>query len=191
MSETTAPAPVAKGPAHIFSKSKMAFFNVSMKDRYVASGIWPDDGVEVPDDEVASWWSVPAGKVLAADGTGAPAWADAPAPTEKQALATLRHRFIATRDGGVLFTPTGAAVAIVFPSDAEALSQIAGGLWDGDLPILDLAGSPETMTVGDAASLAAKVKAFHAACIKHYAELVGEVKANVATDITVGWPSNV
>lgn len=64
---------------YVYSQKADSFYAVSEKDAYVASGTWPDDGVEVEDEEFHTFISAPPeGKVRSAGKDGKPVWADAP-----------------------------------------------------------------------------------------------------------------
>lgn len=71
-----------------FSKNTIAFYAGSLKPEHEAAGTWPDDAVEMTNEEIALYQgqSAPAGKVLGVDKKGRPVWVDAPTATKEQLI---------------------------------------------------------------------------------------------------------
>lgn len=59
-----------------FSPGNLEFFAGDLRERYIASGTWPDDAVEVTDEEWQAYAAsnAPEGKQLGADQNGRPCW---------------------------------------------------------------------------------------------------------------------
>lgn len=78
---------------YLFNKENMSFYPFSLKDDYIKSGTWPENGVEV-DDDVFEQFSgeSPAGKMRGASGDGMPAWVDIPPPTPEELFAVAAQK---------------------------------------------------------------------------------------------------
>ncbi|OCA53740.1 tail fiber assembly protein [Photorhabdus namnaonensis] len=71
---------------YIYSPKSNSFYPVELKQRYMASDSWPEDGIEVSEKiylEFASN-SPPVGKRRIAGSDGLPAWGDIPPPSQKE-----------------------------------------------------------------------------------------------------------
>lgn len=66
-----------------------SFYAYSLRERYEASGTWPDGGVDVDDDAYKSLISPPAGKQIGSDADGNPVWVDIPQYAEQKIAAAL------------------------------------------------------------------------------------------------------
>lgn len=67
---------------YLYSAKSNAFYPTSMKETYIAAGMWPDDGVPCEEDLFAAFSGLPPeGKVRAAGEDGYPTWVDVPPPT--------------------------------------------------------------------------------------------------------------
>ncbi|MBI6550083.1 tail fiber assembly protein [Xenorhabdus lircayensis] len=78
---------------YFYSAKKNSFYPIVLKQNYIDSGIWPDDGIEV-DEKVFSEFSgniPPEGKVRIAGDDGLPAWGDIP-PLTKEELQQQAER---------------------------------------------------------------------------------------------------
>ena len=61
----------------VFSASKNMFFISSMKERYDVSGMWPDDAVEVSEEDVETYTAQPPdGMCRGSDDQGLPVWVE-------------------------------------------------------------------------------------------------------------------
>lgn len=65
---------------YIYSPSTNMFYPYAIKHLYVASGTWPDDGIDVTTEMVIEFTTDRPGWVRVAGGDGLPAWAEAPKP---------------------------------------------------------------------------------------------------------------
>lgn len=75
----------------LFSRSKLSFYNPSWKELYESADNWPDDLIEVNDDDWVSFTSSPPnGKILCADKKGLPCWGDLPEPTQNELTANAQ-----------------------------------------------------------------------------------------------------
>ncbi|BCU55310.1 tail fiber assembly protein [Enterobacter kobei] len=75
-----------------------AFYPYSMKDSYIATGSWPDDGVDVTEDIYNEFSNQPpTGKVRITDDNGMPDWGDVPPLTHEELIqqaATKKQQLI-------------------------------------------------------------------------------------------------
>ncbi|NVE45129.1 tail fiber assembly protein, partial [Escherichia coli] len=72
---------------YVWSAKANGFFPISEKEKFEASGLWPDDGVIVSEEEHKKlFMDIPPGKQI---GTlnGKPALIDIPQPTKKELIA--------------------------------------------------------------------------------------------------------
>ncbi|MEX0445533.1 tail fiber assembly protein [Xenorhabdus sp. SGI246] len=71
---------------YFYSAKKNAFYPVVLKENYLDSGEWPDDGIEVGEAVFIEYAGniPPQGKVRIAGSDGLPAWGDIPPPTPKE-----------------------------------------------------------------------------------------------------------
>lgn len=65
---------------YIYSPSINMFYPYALKSRYVASGTWPDDGVDVSTELVIEFTTPRSGWVRVAGSDGLPAWEEVPVP---------------------------------------------------------------------------------------------------------------
>lgn len=72
--------------AYVWSISTSGFYPIVEKDRLIAAGRWPDDGVEVTGKEYSSLFPAPPGKYIDTV-DGRPGWVDMPPPTHEETLA--------------------------------------------------------------------------------------------------------
>ncbi len=158
----------------------------------------PADAVAVTDVEHVALMAAQAqGKVISPDANGNPV-AAIPVPTVAQALAALSAVYAAKERLGVSFQASGASAPSVFPSDnngqlklVSAFTMAQAGLWIDGTPWIGVGGISVPMAKADILSLAPKVAAYVAACTGNYGRLIPAVTADVTTDTSTGWPSNV
>lgn len=69
--------------SYIWSPSQKSFYWLGDEEAYKALDIWPDDGVEITEEEHAALLNPPNDKII---GTvnGRPAWVDIPPPTDEE-----------------------------------------------------------------------------------------------------------
>ncbi|EEY9907820.1 tail fiber assembly protein [Escherichia coli] len=72
--------------AYVWSPKTSGFYPVVEKERLVAAGQWPDDGVDVTDAEYNSLFPVPPGQYIDTV-DGHPGWVDMPPPTQEEIVA--------------------------------------------------------------------------------------------------------
>lgn len=72
--------------AYVWSPKTSGFYPVAEKERLVATGQWPDDGVDVTDAEYNSLFPVPQGKYIDTV-DGRPGWVGMPPPTQEEIVA--------------------------------------------------------------------------------------------------------
>lgn len=77
-----------------FSATTCWFYQMDMKQDYIAAGSWPDDAVEMTDKEKETYWTKqpPSGKQLGGDKKGRPVWVDIPPLTKEQAIFFAEER---------------------------------------------------------------------------------------------------
>lgn len=109
-------------------------------------------------------------------------------------LAALLEQKIST---GVYFQVEGSVDPILFPTGDEQYSRLVreaqvvslGGWQDGThWPLPD--GSTVPLTGADVTALFRRISVYRAACQNHAAALGIALKADLNTDLTVGWPDN-
>lgn len=71
---------------YVWSASSSGFYPMVEKERLVASGGWPDDGVDISGVEYSSLFPAPPGKYIDTV-DGRPGWVDMPPPTHEEELA--------------------------------------------------------------------------------------------------------
>ncbi|MCA6222971.1 tail fiber assembly protein [Photorhabdus antumapuensis] len=69
---------------YIYSAKTNAFHPIELKQCYIDAGSWPNDGVEISDENYKSFLNVPAGKRWAAGSDGYPKLVDVSPPTLEQ-----------------------------------------------------------------------------------------------------------
>ena len=84
----------------MYKFSEGLFFPYALMSRYIQSGSWPVDGVDVNDDIFAEYNMPRDGKVVGADENGMPCWMEAvaPKPTFAQALSSINSLYVKDRD---------------------------------------------------------------------------------------------
>ncbi|UAN17384.1 tail fiber assembly protein [Enterobacter asburiae] len=74
--------------SYLYSPSENAFYPVVMKEDYLLAGTWPEDGLDIDDEQALSFMGdPPEGKVRAAGEDGLPCWVDVPPPTQEELIA--------------------------------------------------------------------------------------------------------
>ncbi|ASQ19672.1 tail fiber assembly protein [Enterobacter hormaechei] len=73
-----------------YSALNNEFLPYALRDTYIESGQWPDDGVDFDEDGFISWKAenAPEGKIRAAGNDGFPEWVDEPEPTPEELVRT-------------------------------------------------------------------------------------------------------
>lgn len=69
---------------YLYSAETNSFYPYALKDSYIASGTWPNAGVDVNEAEFVKFINPPEGKKLVADAEGKPSFEDIPPPTVEQ-----------------------------------------------------------------------------------------------------------
>lgn len=69
-----------------YSAKNNGFYSKALKRRYENSGSWPDDAVQLTDEEIDNYQGAqpPSGKILGADDSGRPVWVNPPEPTQEE-----------------------------------------------------------------------------------------------------------
>lgn len=75
---------------YVWSPSTAGFYPIVEKDRLMAAGGWPDDGVDVTGEEYAALFPAPPGKYIDTL-NGRPQWVDAPPLTHEQQVFAAEH----------------------------------------------------------------------------------------------------
>lgn len=73
---------------YIYSPSNANFYPVAMKQSYVDSGTWPEDGKEITDEIFEEFIQSPPEGKIRGDIEGMPGWVDMPPPTEEEKIAS-------------------------------------------------------------------------------------------------------
>lgn len=85
----------------MYKYSNETFYPYALYEAYVASGSWPDDGVDVDDNVAVTFNGTPPdGKIRGTALDGMPVWVDAPVPTltYAQELTAITAPYNADRD---------------------------------------------------------------------------------------------
>ncbi|MDC9588194.1 tail fiber assembly protein [Xenorhabdus sp. XENO-10] len=71
---------------YLYSAKKNSFYPIILKQNYIDSGTWPDDGINVSNDVYSEFVGniPPEGKVRIAGDDGLPVWEDIPPPTQEE-----------------------------------------------------------------------------------------------------------
>ena len=72
---------------YIYDAKTNAFYPVTLKESYIAKGLWPESDVEIDEETFAEFQKPPAGKMVVAGDDGYPTYADIPPPTHEQLVA--------------------------------------------------------------------------------------------------------
>lgn len=75
---------------YVWSPSTAGFYPIIEKERLIAVGEWPDDGVDVTGEEYAALFPAPPGKFIDTL-DGRPQWVDMPPPSEEQLIAMAEN----------------------------------------------------------------------------------------------------
>lgn len=76
---------------YIYDAKTNAFYPLMLKADYERSNTWPENGVEVGEDVFLEYVRVNPGKIRVPGDDGLPTWADAPAPTKDQLIASAER----------------------------------------------------------------------------------------------------
>ncbi|HFL4661228.1 TPA: tail fiber assembly protein [Escherichia coli] len=109
---------------YAYSARNNAFYPYSLREAYIASGTWPDDGVIVGEEIFLEYTNPPAGKIRIAGKDGLPAWADIPPPTHEQQVATAeaqRNSLLAEANAVTADWRTELALGIISGEDKAKL----------------------------------------------------------------------
>jgi hypothetical protein len=71
---------------YVWSPATSGFYPLSEKERLVATGQWPEDGVDVTGEEYNNLFPVPPGKYIDTV-DGHPSWVSMPPPTQEEIVA--------------------------------------------------------------------------------------------------------
>lgn len=69
---------------YLYDAKTNAFYPLALEADYVATGTWPEEGVEVDEATFAQFQTPPKGKIRVAGDNGYPVWADIPPLTHDQ-----------------------------------------------------------------------------------------------------------
>lgn len=122
--------------------------------------------------------------------------AAAPAPTLEARLSELAAERYARQAAGVLFKAASAPSASRAASDPVSTGMLTAsyvaardGHWLDGTPWKMSDGSFVALTAAEMQALALKVLGYIAGCFAHEGVLAAALATNLATDITLGWPS--
>lgn len=73
---------------YYYNPKDNAFYPLALKESYVETGVWPEDGTEVNEDDYLRFAYPPEGKMCAPGTDGQPVLVDVPAPTQEQLIVT-------------------------------------------------------------------------------------------------------
>lgn len=103
-----------------------SFYPTVMQDAYMASGTWPETGVDC-DEDVFSVYAgePPSGKLRGTDAKGMPCWIDAPSPTQNQLVAqaeAMRDQLISTAKQTISVWQSELQLGIISDEDKASLT---------------------------------------------------------------------
>lgn len=81
---------------YVWSPSAAGFYPIIEKERLIATGEWPDDGVDVTGEEYSALFPAPPGKFIDTL-DGRPQWVDMPPPSKEQMIAVAENARSAKR----------------------------------------------------------------------------------------------
>lgn len=130
---------------YLFNKENMSFYPFSLKDDYIKSGTWPENGVEV-DDDVFEQFSgeSPAGKMRGASEDGMPAWVDIPQPTPEELITIaeqVRQQLLTHADAVMLDWRTELMLGEISDDNKSKLS--AWLAYKNEVKAVDVTTDPE------------------------------------------------
>lgn len=77
---------------YVYSATSNAFYPMSLKSSYEATGDWPVDGVVVDEDVFATYTGIPQpGNIRGSDKNGHPVWISTPPLTYEQQIAVAEN----------------------------------------------------------------------------------------------------
>lgn len=125
---------------YIWSAKKNGFYPLSEQDRYKSLGLWPDDGVEVTDEQHAAIFLNPVqGKVIGTE-NGRPAWVTPPPPTVEELQAGVQAKINALRaEADSVISPLKDALEGGYIDDADKPKLTAWQKYRYALTKVDLA----------------------------------------------------
>ncbi|GAA3594121.1 tail fiber assembly protein [Gibbsiella greigii] len=109
---------------YLFCAKNVSFYPLVLKDSYVKSGAWPEEGIEV-DETIFNTFTgqPPIGKQRGADSTGYPAWVDippaAPLTREQQIKADERQKTLLLEKASKAIAPLQDASDLGMATEAE------------------------------------------------------------------------
>lgn len=112
-----------------FSAAHPGFYPASDQVYYQSMGTWPEDAVQLTEEEIAAFWrqTPPTGKVLGSNG-GRPAWVNAPQPgvlSEVEARLLRQQAYRAEADPLKLEAEYDALVNGVEPDLGPWMAKVA------------------------------------------------------------------
>ncbi len=129
-----------------FSKNTTAFYADSLKLEYDAAGTWPDDAVEMTNEEIAVYQgqSAPTGKVLGADKKGRPVWIDSPPLTKEQLIEQAEaQKQSLLAEANIAIAPLQDAVDLDMATDEEIAQLKAWKIYRVYLTRVDTSLAPD------------------------------------------------
>lgn len=76
-----------------YSASQNLIYWASLKTEYENNQDWPDDALELTDNQAAEFLNTPPdGKIMAPGDNGLPAWVDVPPPTSEEIIADAENK---------------------------------------------------------------------------------------------------
>lgn len=77
---------------YLYSAKDNKFYPYSLQAMYQLSGVWPDKGVDIGEDEFQGLINPPEGKVVASDDNGMPVLVNIPPLTKEQLIARFEEQ---------------------------------------------------------------------------------------------------
>ncbi|MFC2783697.1 tail fiber assembly protein [Citrobacter freundii complex sp. 2024EL-00228] len=116
-----------------------------LKDKYVAAGMWPENGIDVSDEVSAEFTGQPPeGKTIGVGADGMPAWVDIPPPTKDELISAaeqMRQQLLTHADAVMLDWRTELMLGEI--SDANRAKLSAWLVYKNEVKSVDVTSDPE------------------------------------------------
>ncbi|MGJ7057413.1 tail fiber assembly protein [Morganella morganii] len=105
-----------------FDPEECVFYSYGLKEEYLTAGNWPENGVDISDEERAGFMQKP-GFVVGADKRGDPVWIPEPPPTKEQLTeqAETKKQFLLSEANTVISPLQDAVDLDMATAEEEAL----------------------------------------------------------------------
>ncbi len=111
----------------VYSPSENAIYNAALYESYIKEGTWPQDGIEISDEDVVRFngGNKPTGKMLGMV-SGALAWVDEPPLSPEQKISdaeNMKATFRAKADSEISWRQDAVDAGIATDEETSTLTQ--------------------------------------------------------------------